>query len=186
MPGAADEKLLKDAATLELEGGRSEDKIHVKVRVTNAKAGHHIPTDHPARNILLVISALDANGHELEHVGNQVIPEWGGKGNSPTDYAGRPGKGYAKILEEKWTEISPTVAYWNPTILRKDTRIPALATDTTDYEFAAPKNGGPVVVKAKLIFRRAFKLLAEMKRWDISDVLMNAATLVIAPDPNQQ
>ena len=95
-------------------------------------------------------------------------------GAEPSDYAGRPGKGYAKVLEELWTEVSPTAAYWNPTVLREDTRIPALVTDVTHYEFRAPSQGQEVVVEAKLIFRRAFKLLAEQKGWDIPDILMEA------------
>ncbi|MEE8362525.1 MAG: hypothetical protein V3S18_00480, partial [Dehalococcoidia bacterium] len=97
----------------------------------------------------------------------------------PGDYARRPGKGYAKILEEMWTGVSPTPAYWNPTVLVEDTRIPARATDTTRYEFRAPAGAGPVTISARLIFRRAFKELAEQKGWDDPDILMETERLVI-------
>jgi len=183
MPGAADETLLRDTAKLEIEGLAREGRIRVDVRVTNEKGGHHIPTDHPARNILLVVSATDARGSELEDLGTQRIPEWGGQGNDDDDYAGRPGKGYAKILEELWTGVSPTAAYWRQTRLRSDTRIPAKETDVTHYEFRAPNGGGPVTVKARLIFRRAFKTLANQKSWNVPDILMNDASLSVPTTP---
>ncbi|MEE8363894.1 MAG: carboxypeptidase-like regulatory domain-containing protein, partial [Dehalococcoidia bacterium] len=148
-PGAEDTDLLRDTATLDLTGRKNGDRIAVEVHVTNENAGHHIPTDHPMRNILLVMSATDAAGRELEHLGGQVIPDWGGVGIEPDDYARRPGKGYAKILEEMWTGVSPTAAYWNPTVLLEDTRIPARATDTTRSELRAPAGAGPVTVSAR-------------------------------------
>ncbi len=178
-PGAADVELLQDTAKLELEAWREAELILVRVRVTNENAGHHLPTDHPARNVLLVVSASDAQGRQLEYTGDQVIPDWGGIGDSPDDYGGLPGKGYAKILEELWTEVSPTAAYWNPTVLRQDTRLPAKATDITYYEFRAPPDGGPVIVEANLIFRRAFKELAQVKKWELSDIEMEHVTFTL-------
>jgi len=179
MPGAADVSLLQDTAKLTVEARRRPGRILVDVRVTNEKAGHHIPTDHPARNILLIISATDAQGRELTHLGKQVLPDWAGVGNERNDYAGKPGRGYAKILEELWTEISPTAAYWRQTILREDTRIPALATDETHYEFRAPEGPQRVTVRAKLIFRRAFKKLAGQKKWPVKDLLMEQEKVVV-------
>jgi hypothetical protein len=179
MPGAADAPLLQDTATLGLAAWQDGSAVHVKAVVTNQKAGHHIPTDHPARNILLVISATDAAGRALPLVSGPRIPDWGGQGSEPTDYAGQPGRGYAKILEELWTEIAPTAAYWNPTVLREDTRLAALATDVSEYAFRAPPEGGPVKVEARLIFRRAFKSLARMKRWEVPDIVMEEAKITV-------
>ena len=170
--------LLQDTARLELGAYRDGSRLFVEVRVTNENAGHHMPTDHPARNILLVVSATDDEGRELEYAGDQRVPEWGGVGGDSNDYAGRPGKGYAKVLEEQWTEVSPTAAYWNPTVLREDTRIPAKTTDVTNYEFLVPSSSGEVVIETKLVFRRAFKSLAEQKGWDVPDILMEHERLV--------
>jgi hypothetical protein len=147
--------------------------------VKNDKTGHHMPTDHPARNILLVVSVTGLDGKPLTMNWGESVPTWGGEGDAPEDYAGRPGKGYAKILEELWTEISPTAAYWNPTVLREDTRIAALASDVTNWGFAAPAIGGPVRVSARLIFRRAFRTLQKQKDWDAPDILMNTATVTV-------
>lgn len=172
MPGAADIALLQDTASLDLQASRDGNILRVKVIVVNEKAGHHIPTDHPARNILLVVSATDSRGQPLPMLSGPVIPEWGGTGDEPNDYAGQPGRGYAKILEELWTQVSPTAAYWNPTVLREDTRIPALGRDVSEYEFAAPSDFGAVNVTAQLIFRRAFKSLGKQKSWNTDDILM--------------
>lgn len=179
MPGAADVALLRDTATLAVEATRLGSRVLATVAVTNAKGGHHIPTDHPSRNILLVVSATDARGRQLESLGNQVIPDWGGVGSAPGDYAGRPGKGYARVLEELWTGVAPSVAYWNPTFVREDTRIPALATDFTHYEFRRRPGGGAVTVRARLVFRRAFRELAKQKKWAPDDILMEEAEAVV-------
>lgn len=178
MPGASDVALLENTAKLTLDVWRDGNEIRVYVAVKNDKAGHHMPTDHPARNILLVVSATGLDGKPLRMNWGEVVPPWGGEGDSAEDYAGRPGRGYAKILEEMWTEISPTAAYWNPTVLREDTRIPALATDISNWGFTVPDSGGPVTVQARLIFRRAFRALQKQKGWDAPDILMNQATMV--------
>ncbi|HED03324.1 MAG TPA: carboxypeptidase regulatory-like domain-containing protein [Candidatus Fraserbacteria bacterium] len=178
-PGAANVELLQNTAKLELSAHQEGDRLLVEVRVTNENAGHDIPTDHPMRNILLVVSASDAQGHKLEFLGDQIIPDWGGVGDEPDDYGGRPGKGYAKILEERWTEVSPTAAYWNPTVIREDTRIPAKATDVTHYEFRLAERSGPITVEAKLIFRRAFKQLVEQKKWKLKDILMEDKQVIV-------
>jgi hypothetical protein len=184
MPGAADVSLLQATADLKLTSWQEGSAIKAAVTVVNSQAGHHIPTDHPARNIILVVSAKDMEGKELRLMGGPVVPDWGGAGSEPTDYAGKPGRGFAKILEELWTEVAPTAAYWNPTILREDTRIPALGRDVSEYVFQAPSEGGPVTIEARLIFRRAFRTLLRQKGWDTPDILMGRAeTIVESPAP---
>jgi hypothetical protein len=46
-----------------------------------------------------------------------------------------------------------------------DSRIPALATDTTSYSFALPPDGGTLRVRARLIYRRSFRALVDAKQW---------------------
>jgi nitrate/TMAO reductase-like tetraheme cytochrome c subunit len=179
MTGASDVTLLEHTAALTLDVWREGREVRVMTVVTNDRAGHHIPTDHPARNILLVVSATGLDGKPLAMRWGDLVPAWGGEGEAAEDYAGRPGRGYAKILEEMWTEISPTAAYWNPTVLREDTRIPALASDVANWGFEEPGIGGPVKVTARLIFRRAFRSLMKQKGWDTPDIVMNAATVSV-------
>jgi hypothetical protein len=120
-----------------------------------------------------------SGGEQLEYLGAQFVPDWGGVGEEENDYGGLPGNGYAKILEERWTEISPTAAYWNATTLLEDTRIPALGTDVTSYEFRVPETGGPIEISVELVFRRAFKKLAETKGWDDPDVVMETERVIL-------
>ncbi|MBI4216776.1 MAG: carboxypeptidase regulatory-like domain-containing protein [Chloroflexi bacterium] len=170
-PGVSDLDLLRNAAKLELIADRQDDRVLLEVRVTNENAGHHIPTDNPMRNIILVVEAKDDAGKDLPILAGPSIPAWGGRGKEPTDYAGRPGKGYAKVLEELWTEASPTAAYWRQTVIREDTRIPAKGADVASFEFAAPEHSS-VTVDVRLIFRRAFKELAMLKEWSLDDLEM--------------
>jgi hypothetical protein len=181
MPGAADVDLLQEALTLSAEAGWNDGRIEVTVIVTNDKTGHHVPTDSPLRQVLLVVQAVGPDGRPLEHLGGPTLPDWAGVGADPTQgrYAGLPGTAYAKILREPWTGVVPSGAYWNPTVIESDTRLAAFASDTTTYAFAAPL-GGDVAVDVSLLFRRAFLELAEQKGWDLTDIVMAEQDLRVA------
>lgn len=166
MPGAADAEFIRDSVRLELTAEVTPGGVDAEVWITNDKVGHHIPTGHPARNMVLTVLATDGDGRPLRQLGGRRVPKWGG------DEAGLPGKGYAKVLEDPWTGVWPTVAYWNPTVVRDDTRIPARATDVTRYLFAAPDGASRVVVTARLVFRRAFPELARWKGWTDPDIVV--------------
>ena len=86
-----------------------------------------------------------------------------------------PGSYYALILQEIWTEITPTGAYWNPTRVVEDTRIPALETRSATFVFDAPE--GTAAVEVQLIFRRAYYDLMQQKGWDVPDILMESAVI---------
>lgn len=185
MPGAADPELLRNTMRLDLQARPRGMRLEVDVSLTNVNAGHAVPTDHPARNMLLVVDAVNAQGRPLTSVGSQVIPEWGGVGAAPDDYAGRPGKGYAKILEDRWTGAAPTIAYWRPIILRADTRLGAQATDVTHYTFLLPPAAGEVTVSATVVFRRAFKSLRDAKQWNTPDIEMASKRVLVSREPQE-
>lgn len=173
MPGSADVALLENTAELTLAATQQDGVITVTVSVTNTAAGHHIPTDSPLRQIFVVVSAKDGQGTPLVRQGGPVLPDWAG------DLAGQPGAYFTKILQETWTEIMPSGAYWNPTRIMEDTRLPALATHTATYTFSAPETG-PFTVEARLIFRRAFYELMQQKSWDVPDILMEQAIVRVS------
>lgn len=172
MPGASDEQLLQNAVTLTVDAHRKGENITVTVSILNDQTGHHVPTDSPLRQVLLLVKAQDSDGQALELIDGPVVPDWGGVGN-PLEgyYAGVPGKGYAKILIEMWTEVSPTGAYWNPTRVLSDNRLVAFATDTSSYTFAA-EPGEEAAITVSLLFRRAFIDLMDQKQWDVADIVM--------------
>ncbi|MEM3658586.1 MAG: carboxypeptidase-like regulatory domain-containing protein [Candidatus Hadarchaeum sp.] len=182
MPGAMSEELLQNAVTMTVEALREEREIKVTVRITNDKTGHFVPTDSPLRHLILLVIVTDEEGRKLQQTSGPVVPDWGGVGDPEQGYyAGLPGKAFAKVLEELWTEISPTGAYWNPTRIVSDNRIAPFATDVSEYRFLGPAVG-KVNVNVKLIFRRAFKELMDQKAWDVPDILMEREIIELAVD----
>ena len=182
MPGAADEELLQNAVTMTATAKLEGDTVVVQVDIINDQTGHHVPTDSPLRHLILLVEATDGQGRALPPLDGPTVPEWGGMGDpSEGCYGGLPGKGFAKVLEELWTEVSPSGAYWNPTRVLSDNRIAAFATDTSTYVFAAPDDG-EVTVGVTLLFRRAFIELMDQKGWDVPDIVMERETIVLLKD----
>jgi hypothetical protein len=173
MWGAGDETFLQNAVSMTTTAYLKEGGLFVEVSLTNERAGHHVPTDSPLRQLLLVVQATDAEGNKLPLQEGLTLPEWAG------DYANQPGKGYAKILKDPLTGEVPSMNFWRPSEIITDTRLAALATDTNRYTFSAPATG-PVTVEAHLFYRRAFQQLMEWKGWDDPDILMEATTITVA------
>ncbi len=184
--GAMDEDFLSDAVSLTASAHLDGPDLVVQVTITNEKAGHHIPTDSPLRHMILLVDVTDPQGNSLPQVDGPTVPVWGGEGNPEQGYyGGEPGTAYAKILEELWTEVAPTGAYWNPTRILSDNRIPALGSDTTVYIFQASEVLGEhseVSIVVKLLFRRAFIELMDLKGWDVPDIVMAEQRLVLTTD----
>lgn len=184
MPGADDAALLRGAVNMEVGAKREKETVAVTVAITNHATGHHVPTDSPLRHLLLLVEAVDAEGRPLIQQAGPVVPAWGGVGDRAAgNYAGLPGKAFAKVLREVWTGIAPTGAYWNPTTVVSDNRLAAFATDESRYVFAAPRTGS-VVVQVRLLFRRAFIELARQKGWPVKDQVMAQERFEVRPlDP---
>ena len=172
MPGAGDEALLQAAVSMDVEAQSKNDQILVTVTITNDQTGHHVPTDSPLRNLLLLVQVTDSAGVPLAQVSGPTVPEWGGVGDPEAGYyAGLPGTGYAKILKELWTNVSPSGAYWNQTVIVSDNRIPAMGSEKTTYVFE-DSAGGTVAISVRLLFRRVFITLADQKSWERADIVM--------------
>jgi len=172
MRGIQDVEFMQNAVTMETIAERVGEQLDVEVSITNDNTGHHIPTDVPIRSMMLVIEVVDDEGTVLDLIEGSVNPDYAG------EYSGIPGKTFAKVLQDEWTGESPTVAFWRPVTIVEDTRIPAMATDTTTYSFAVPDNK-EVTVNVKLIFRRAFKELMQQKGWGDADIMMEQETIQI-------
>ncbi|MGD2252768.1 MAG: carboxypeptidase regulatory-like domain-containing protein [Anaerolineales bacterium] len=182
MPGASDETLLQNAVTLEVSAVRREGRVQVTVVITNDKTGHHVPTDSPLRHLILLVRATDGQGEGLDQLAGPTVPEWGGVGDPAQGYyAGLPGTAFAKVLQELWTEVSPTGSYWNPTRIVSDNRIAAFETTSSDYTFSAPTDG-EVQVEVTLLFRRAFLQIMDWKDWDVPDIIMAHQSIILKED----
>ncbi|MBN2148268.1 MAG: carboxypeptidase regulatory-like domain-containing protein [Anaerolineales bacterium] len=176
-PGASNEELLQNAVTMDASAREESGLVLVSVSITNDQTGHHVPTDSPLRQLILLVQATDAMGQPLTLLEGPLVPEWGGIGDRESGhYAGLPGTGYARILEEAWTYVSPSGAYWNPTRVVSDNRLPAFASDTTAYTFAGAEGGG-YQIDITLFFRRAPITLMEQKGWAVADIVMETKTL---------
>jgi hypothetical protein len=179
MPGAADVNLLQNSVTMTTTAGWEGDRVTVEVQITNDKTGHHVPTDSPLRHLILVVEATDADGRRMKLADGPVLPDWAG------DYAGLPGKVFAKVLQDEWTGEIPAAAYWRPVRLVEDTRLAAFATDVSRYTFQAPE-ARPVAVEARLIFRRAYQELMRQKGWTDPDILMELDRITVLPAFSQR
>jgi hypothetical protein len=170
MLGVTDEQFMQDAISMQVVGKRESSQVHVKIEITNDNTGHHIPTDSPLRHLILLVQVMDEDGKLLELIEGPTVPDWGGEGDPELGYyAGLPGTGYAKILEELWTEVSPTGAYWNQTQVVSDNRIAAMETASSEYVFMGGVQG-PVTIEVRLLFRRAYIELMNQKGWEIGDL----------------
>jgi hypothetical protein len=180
MPGARDLDLLQTAVSLTLKAEQVPEGIRVRTKVVNDLTGHHVPTDSPLRHLILVVRAYGSNDYELPLQEGPVLPEWCGSGD-PEDgcYAGLPGKVFVKLLEEMWTGVSPTAAYWNPTRVVMDTRLGAFESDIGEFLFVAPESGD-ARIEAVLLYRRAYKELMDLKGWSEPDIVMESTAVSIS------
>jgi len=179
MLGITDIDFMRDSVSLTADAIVEGDSLSVTVNIRNSQAGHHIPTDSPLRHLILVVRAFDDNGVPLDLVAGSQLPDWTGSGDPETgNYAGLPGEAYAKVLEEVWSQQSPSGSYWNQTRILSDNRIPALETAQSSYTFQAPGNKTSQV-KIQLYYRRAFIELQNLKGWKLSDLLLSDKSMVV-------
>ncbi len=177
--GATHERFLQEGLTLSAHAEAEGGSLVVTVEIFNDNTGHHYPTDSPLRHLILIVDALDESGEPLLLVTGSRVPDWCGEGSRDDGYyAGLPGKAFAKVLEELWTGVSPTGAYWNMTRLVSDNRIAAMATDSSEFTFELGE-ARSASIHVALLFRRAFIELMEQKAWQVPDILIGEATLLI-------
>ncbi len=178
MPGATDELFLRSAIALEVSAEIEGGELLVNANVTNTGAGHHFPTGSPLRHLLLVVRASDGGGNALPLVDGGVLPDWAG------DMAGEAGQGFAKILRDTLTGEEPTFSHWRMVELVEDTRIPAHATRSSSYRFAAPGGSSSqaeerLTVEVQFVYRRAFQQLQAWKGWDDPEILLAKETIEV-------
>jgi hypothetical protein len=180
--GLKDAAFMQSTVAMTVTAYQTTAAVWVGVTLENVGAGHHVPTDSPLRNMILVVNATDSQGRPLAQQAGSTVPAWGGDPStvlrlrsgcsSGQGLAGQPGQGYAKILQDVATGEAPVASYWKPTRILSDNRIPARGSDTTRYAFALPSGAGPAQITATLTFRRAFQALEQAKGWPASDLVM--------------
>ena len=149
------------------------DQLEVTVSLTNVAAGHHVPTDHPGRHIILVVQAVDSRGNVIPNTQGPQIPSWVG------DFAGDTGVVYAKVLEDAKSGVYPVVNYWNQTLVHSDNRI--AADERRDELFSFRIGENPVTIEIQVIFRRLFQPQAELYGWDMAEITLAEETITVRP-----
>jgi len=167
-PGTTPE-MLQRAVTLRAYSSADAGVLSVHVDLTNSGAGHDVPTGVTLRNLILVITPTTRDGTVLPQVtgadGGQRVPNWGGAGSQGEgNFAGMPGKGFARVLVDE--NLVENVLF-TEAVDQFDNRIHAGATDSTTYRFTLPKKWEKqdVRVLTQLWYRRAFKPLADQRKW---------------------
>jgi hypothetical protein len=143
------------------------DTVTVSVEVKNVGAGHHVPTGVTLRNLILVVSIRDRDEVPLEQLSGPTVPNWGGVGDPAAgNLAGLPGKGYARVLVDEF--LAENVLF-TEAVSAFDNRIPAGATDSSAYTFRLPKDWRKRGIRTEvaLYYRRAFKPIADQRKWNI-------------------
>ena len=178
-PGGTEE-LVKNAAALSIEAVSDNDQLIVKVNVRNVNTGHHLPSGITIRNILMMVTPITENGDTLRYTGDQRVPIYGGVGD-PLDgnFADLPGKGFALIFGDD--KGNTHVMDWQATRIIEDTRIIAREEDISVYTFELPSDVGKVDIHTRLIYRRAFKPLADIKKWILKDMVVATDKTTVKP-----
>jgi len=176
-PGASDVELLQNTVTMTVDAQQVGGSLQVTVTISNTEAGHHVPTDHPGRHLLLTVVATGDQGQTLPLLSGPTVPDWGG------DKAGLPGQGFAKVLQDDATGAAPVVSYWKPVTIISDNRIAALDSDTSLYSFAVPATLGAATIDVELTFRRLYQELMQVKDWTTPDIIMAHAQVDLSTMP---
>jgi chitodextrinase len=159
---------LDNAVELSMQTQLVGNELQVDVTIDNSLTGHHVPTGVTVRNMILLIEAWqdgeDPLVNPLVYTSSQTIHDLGGIGDPAQGYyAGLPGKFYAKVNHD--VNLQGPTFFTDATGIIFDNRIPALGTDATSYTFSMPNGTGTIHVRARLIYRRAFRFLVDAKGW---------------------
>lgn len=171
--GITDEAFMQETLQMVVSHQQQGDRIALQVTLTNATAGHHVPSDHPGRHMILLVRAVGADGEAIPIEGGPRLPDWVG------DLAGEAGVVYAKVLEDALTGEYPVVDYWNPTLIHSDNRIPA--NESRAATFFLRTHHKEVTVHVQVLFRRLFQPIAELYAWELSETLMAETSFRVKP-----
>ena len=193
--GARDAEMRKKALKLELKGHVENGKLIVDTVVENVGAAHTVPSSAPIRNVILKIDATDENGRPLPWAGGKkgLLPPLAGMGNpktgqkGPRDWAGLPGKMYAKVYRSKVIPKlgRPMMGVGGFAAVAEvfNTLLQYKKPDHAQFAFKVPDGVKQVKVKARLIYRWAYKPLADRKGWKMPDLPMTEKEIALNVTP---
>lgn len=179
--GARDSGLLEQALALDVAAQAVGGVLTVQTMVENVGAGHRVPGSGPIRNVILKVDVTDEQGKPLEYAGDPrgLLPPLAGMGHPKTkkrdaqDWAGMPGKMYAKVYQSAIMPNGHTmvgVGGFAADRILFDSTLEPKKPDRTSFTFTLPADyRGTVTVSARLVYRWAFKPLTDSKGWTLDD-----------------
>lgn len=192
--GAHDDTMLKKALTLDIKPMVKGGKLIVQTTVENVGAAHKVPGSGPIRNVILKLEVTDENGKPLAYIGDKRgrLPPLAGFGNPKTkkrdldDWAGMPGKMYAKVYKSRPIPKmgnKPMVGvggFLADTVLF-DTALKFKEPDHAQFKYELPKDAKGINIKARIVYRDAFKPLSDRKKWKLAQRDMITVTKKFNP-----
>ncbi|BAO44915.1 multiheme c-type cytochrome [Thiolapillus brandeum] len=191
--GSHDPGMLRKALSLKVDAISNNGVLEVNTIVENIGAGHKVPGSGPIRNVILKIDVTDANGAPLKYIGSKdgLLGPLAGfadpktKRTDSNDWAGMPGKMYAKAYASK-----PVPSMGNKPMIGVggfaadkvlfDTALKPFEPDHAKFKFKLPMTGSKgIQIKARLVYRDAFKPLADSKHWKLGQRDMVSITKVL-------
>ena len=160
--------MLRHALSITLTSSMDSDAIRANVEIIARNVGHRVPTGFPDRHLVLMVTAVDANGNPVEPIAGTRLPSSAGK------WAGRAGSLFAKQLHDEHGR-TPT-PYWRHVDKVTDTR---LVPDRPERQiFAFPPAARTIT--AQLRYRRFWPEIADARGWNDNDVLVieHIATMI--------
>ena len=75
-PVEVDEAFLQNAVTMTATAYREKDTIVVNEKITNDNTGHHIPTDSPLRQLILLVQVVSEQEQPLPLLDGAILPSY--------------------------------------------------------------------------------------------------------------
>jgi hypothetical protein len=137
------------------------------VAVRADDVGHRVPTGFVDRHLVLIVEAFEAEGNRLAILDGPTLPKPAGR-----SLAGLSGRLYARLLTDN-AGRGP-VPFWRADDGKtQDTRLTPGQTDRSVFSVPAMAQK----VRVRLLHRRTWPEVAEMKGWPDNETLIVDQTL---------
>lgn len=156
---------LNQALNLSVTRTNTLNELVLDVNLLNDGAGHSVPSGVGVRNVLLLVQVTDGNDLVLNQTSGHQLDAAAGVGDPQQGYfAGLPGKAFYLNLTDGSQD---RVFYTESTAILADNRIKAGEQYQGQFRFAAPGPGenAQLHVSVKVLYRRAFRDVIDVKGW---------------------
>lgn len=135
--------MLRRALAVSVAIDRQPASVDVSVRLEAHEVGHRLPTGFIDRQLLLIVEAIDAEGHAAGALGGGSLPPATG-----TELSGKAGRIFSKLLTDE--DGNSPAPFWRAGVRMTDTRL--LPDEPAACNFTFPIEAASVQVR--LIYRR--------------------------------